>query len=245
MWTEEEKRGKSPTQSSGRLKIKDLPEEERPRERLKNVGADGVSTGELLAILLGGGFSGENVVDLGNRLLVEFGGVSGLQRASVHDLQRIKGIGLAKATTIKAAVELGQRLRLENLGEKPLLTNPENVFEAVGYEMVGFETENLWVLLADTKLRLKAINKVYTGTLNSSSVRIAELFKGAVEQTASAIVLVHNHPSGDPTPSPEDVNLTRRVVQAGILLEIPLLDHIIVGDHQRFISLKREKQGFN
>jgi len=227
-----------------RLTIKELNENDRPRERMAMIGAEGLHTAELLAILLRVGVQGESAVDIGNRLIVAFGGLAGLQRASMTELSKIRGVGLAKAAQIKAAIELGRRLSLEVSIERPVLSDPEKIYQLVGYEMAGFSTENLWVLTTDMKNKWIETHKVYTGTLNASSVRVAELFQPAIEQKAASIVIVHNHPSGDPTPSTEDINLTRAVVQAGTLLDIPLLDHLIIGGHQKYISMRQKRLGF-
>ncbi|HMN11712.1 MAG TPA: DNA repair protein RadC [Bellilinea sp.] len=232
-------------ENDSRLTIKELIESDRPRERMATFGAESLQTAELLAILLRVGMKGETAVDIGGRLLVRFGGLQGIQRATLAELSKERGLGLAKASQIKAAIELGRRLAQEVPAEKPLLSNPEAIYSLVGYEMAGYEVENLWVLLADMKNRLINIQKIYTGTLNASMVRVSELFRPAIEQNAASIVIVHNHPSGDPTPSTEDINLTRAVVQAGTLLDIPLLDHVIVGGHQRYISMRQKKLGFN
>lgn len=232
-------------ENDSRLTIKELIESDRPRERMATFGAESLQTAELLAILLRVGMKGETAVDIGGRLLVRFGGLQGIQRATIAELSKERGLGLAKASQIKAAIELGRRLAQEVPAEKPLLSNPEAIYSLVGYEMAGYEVENLWVLLADMKNRLINIQKIYTGTLNASTVRVSELFRPAIEQNAASIVIVHNHPSGDPTPSTEDINLTRAVVQAGTLLDIPLLDHVIVGGHQRYISMRQKKLGFN
>ena len=232
-------------ENDSRLTIKELIESDRPRERMATFGAESLQTAELLAILLRVGMKGETAVDIGGRLLVRFGGLQGIQRATLAELSKERGLGLAKASQIKAAIELGRRLAQEVPAEKPLLSNPEAIYSLVGYEMAGYEVENLWVLLADMKNRLINIQKIYTGTLNASTVRVSELFRPAIEQNAASIVIVHNHPSGDPTPSTEDINLTRAVVQAGTLLDIPLLDHVIVGGHQRYISMRQKKLGFN
>lgn len=232
-------------ENDSRLTIKELIESDRPRERMATFGAESLQTAELLAILLRVGMKGETAVDIGGRLLVRFGGLQGIQRATLAELSKERGLGLAKASQIKAAIELGRRLAQEVPAEKPLLSNPEAIYSLVGYEMAGYEVENLWVLLADMKNRLINIQKIYTGTLNASTVRVSELFRPAIEQNAASIVIVHNHPSGDPTPSTEDINLTRAVVQAGTLLDIPLLDHVIVGGHQRYLSMRQKKLGFN
>ncbi len=224
-------------------RITDLAVSERPRERLAKLGPGALSNAELIAILLRVGTPGENAVQVGQRLLQTFEGISGLHTASFEEVCAQHGIGEAKACQIKAAIELGNRLRLEKPEERPTINNPADAAALVQYEMSGLEQEELRVLLLDTRNHVLAITKVYRGSLNSSQVRVGELFKTAVRRNAAAIIVVHNHPSGDPTPSPDDIALTRAVVEAGRLLDIEVLDHLIIG-RGRWISLKERKLGF-
>jgi len=224
-------------------RILDLDETDRPRERLAKVGPENLNAAELLAILLRTGLPGENAVAVGQRLLLKCGGITGLARMSVEDLSRQPGLGLAKAALIKAGLELARRLALEDRGDKPVLSSPETAAAVVMDLMAPLDQENLWVLLLDTRNRLQDIHKVYQGSLNSSTVRVAELFKKAVSQNIAAVILVHNHPSGDPAPSPEDIALTREVVRAGRLLGIDVLDHLVIGAY-KFASLKQRHLGF-
>jgi DNA repair protein RadC len=225
-------------------RIKDLREEERPRERLAKLGPQSLSTAELLAILLRVGVVGETAVQVGQRLLHTFGGISGIQRASFDELSNQKGIKLAKAAQIKAAIELGRRLILESPEDRPAIHSPVEAAELVQYEMSALEQEELRVLLLDTRNRVQHIESVYRGSVNSSQVRVAEIFKSAIRRNAANLIVIHNHPSGDPTPSPDDIAITRAIIQAGELLDIKLLDHIIVGSG-RFISLKERGLGFS
>lgn len=224
--------------------IKDLKEDERPRERLAKLGPQSLTNAELLAILLRVGLVGETAVQVGQRLLNTFGGISGIHRASLEDLQNQKGVKLAKAAQIKAAIELGRRLVQEAPDERPAIHSPAEAAELVQYEMSALEQEELRVLLMDTRNRVQHIETVYRGSVNSSQVRIAELFKTAIRRNASNIIVIHNHPSGDPTPSPDDIAITRAIIQAGELLDVKLLDHIIVGSG-RFVSLKERGLGFS
>lgn len=224
-------------------RITDLAASERPRERLAKLGPGALSTAELIAILLRVGTPGENAVQVGQRLLQTFDGISGLHGASFEEVCAQHGIGEAKACQIKAAIELGNRLRLERPEDRPIINSPADAAALVQYEMSGLEQEELRVILLNTRNHVLAISKVYRGSLNSSQVRIGELFKTAVRRNAAAIIVVHNHPSGDPTPSPDDVALTRAVVEAGRLLDIEVLDHLIVGKG-RWVSLKERKLGF-
>lgn len=225
-------------------RITDLAVEERPRERLARLGAQSLSNAELLAILLRVGIPGENAVQVGQRLLQHFGGLSGLQRAPFEELCSQRGVGAAKAAQLKAAIELGRRLLLEAPGERPLITSPADAAALVLYEMSSLEQEHLRLMLLDVRHRVMDIVDVYKGSVTSSQVRIGELFKHAVRRNAVGIILIHNHPSGDPTPSPEDIAVTRQTVQAGRLLGIEVLDHVIIGQG-RWVSLKERGLGFN
>ena len=225
-------------------RITDLAASERPRERLAKLGPGALSTAELIAILLRVGIPGENAVQVGQRLLQTFNGIAGLHSASFDEVCAQHGLGEAKACQIKAAIELGNRLRLERPEERPTINSPADVAALVQYEMSGLEQEELRVVLLNTRNHVLGISKVYRGSLNSSQVRIGELFKAAVRRNAAAIIVIHNHPSGDPTPSPDDVALTRAMVEAGKLLDIEVLDHLVIG-HQRFVSMRRQGLGFD
>ena len=223
--------------------IRDLPESERPRERLINYGAGALSTAELLAILLRMGVHGESVVNLAMRILVECGGLSGLAKASFSELEHIHGIGPVKVTQIKAALELGRRLLIESPQDRPQIRSPADAANLVMMEMSLLEQEHLRLLLLDTKNRVLKMPTVYIGNLNTSVIRVGELFRYALRENCASIIVVHNHPSGDPSPSPEDVQVTERIVKAGKMLDIDVLDHLIIGK-QRFISLKERRLGF-
>lgn len=230
-------------ESKATYRIKDLAVDERPRERLERNGPEGLSKAELLAILLRVGVEGENSVQLGERILQELGGLHGIQRASFAEVCNIHGVGPAKAAQLKAAIELGRRLALEAPDLSGAISSPTDAAELVRYEMQGLIQEQLWVILLDTRNRKMWIDKVYSGSLNASMVRIGELFRAAIQRSAASIILAHNHPSGDPTPSPEDVALTRSAVQAGKLMDIEVLDHLVIG-HGRFVSMKEKSLGF-
>lgn len=226
------------------ITIHDFPQGERPRERLKFCGPSALSNAELLAILLRVGTPGENVIELGTRVLVEFGGLGGLARASFSDLTDIKGISTAKAAQLKAAIELGRRLLITSPDARPQITSPLDAANLLMLEMGGLEQEHLRTLLLDTKNRVLSSPTVYIGNVNSSIIRVSEIFREAVRENATALIVAHNHPSGDPTPSPEDVQVTRSMVEAGKLLGIDVLDHLVIG-HQRFVSLKERGLGFD
>jgi DNA repair protein RadC len=224
-------------------RITDLDENDRPRERLAELGPQALSNAELIAILLRVGVKGENAVQMSQRLLQTFGGLHGLHKASFAEMCAQHGLGEAKAAQIKAAIELGRRLPLQEPEERPAVNSPADAAELVRYEMGAFQQEHLWVILLDTRNKVITIEKIYVGSLNSSTVRVGELFRAAIQRGAASLIVVHNHPSGDPTPSPEDVALTRAIVQSGKLLDISVLDHLVVG-HNRWLSLKERGLGF-
>lgn len=223
-------------------RIQDLNTSERPRERLEKYGAQVLTNGELLAILLRVGIQGRNAVQLGQEILTRFGDLAGIQRAPFSALCEIEGVGPAKAAQIKAAIELGNRLSKESTNEKPLVSKPEDAIELVRYELRGKEQEELWVMMLSSRNRMLQIDKLYKGSLNSSSVRIAELFKTAIRINAAAVILFHNHPSGDAKESSEDVNLTKTALEAGKMLDIKVLDHIIIAGGD-FVSIKKQHPG--
>jgi len=230
-------------EQAGAYRIMDLEESERPRERLARLGPQVLTNAELLAILLRTGVPGENAVQVGNRLLQEFGGLAGIHRADFNEVRNQHGIGPAKAAQIKAAIELGRRLTAVSPEERPAIHSPADAAALVQFEMSALEQEELHVMLLDTRNRLLDIDKVYRGSVNTSQVRVGELFKSAVRRNAVAVLVVHNHPSGDPTPSPDDVALTRNIVQAGKLLDVEVLDHLVIG-RGRYVSLKERGLGF-
>lgn len=231
------------TSPSYRLTIRDLPAEERPRERLARYGVAALSTAELLAILLRTGGRGENVLQMAQRLLTACSGLAGLARAGFAELSAIKGIGPAKAAQLQAGLEIGRRLLIAAPGERPQITSPADAAALLMMEMAYLEQEHLRLLLLDTKNRVLATPTIYKGNVNTTVVRIAELFREAIRHNSTGLIVVHNHPSGDPTPSPEDVQMTRQIVQAGQLLGVEVLDHVIIGNN-RFISLKERGLGF-
>lgn len=223
--------------------IRDLPADLRPRERLVYAGPGALSTAELLAIILRVGGRGENVIRMAERLLSKFGGLAGLAQAGFDELRGQHGMGEAKATQIKAALELGRRLQATSPQERPQITGPADVANLLQLEMGLLEQEQLRTVLLDTKNYVQRVVNVYSGSLNSASVRIGEVFREAIRANAASIIVVHNHPSGDPTPSPQDVHVTELLVEAGRLLDIEVLDHLVIG-RNRFVSLKEQKLGF-
>lgn len=223
--------------------IPELPSEARPRERLVLEGARSLSPAELLAIVLRVGSHGENAIVMAQRLLVEFGGLVGIARATVDELSRSHGMGQAKATQIKAALELGRRLHLATSEERLRVHGPLDIANLLQMEMGLLEKEEMRCVLMDTRNNVLKVATVLQGSLNSASVRVADLFREAIRANAASIIVVHNHPSGDPSPSPEDVSTTVELVRAGELLGVPLLDHIVIGRHG-FVSMKERQMGF-
>ncbi len=223
-------------------RINDLPLEERPREKMARNGIGSLSDAELLAILLRVGVEGESAVELGTHLLDEFQGIAGIHAAEIEELCTMHGVGLAKAAQIKAALELGSRLHQKTIEDRPLIDSPEKAYEVLKFEILQNDRETLWLLALNTRHRLIKKKKLYQGTRSFSSVRVAEIFEFAVLQHAAAIILAHNHPSGEPYPSQEDLRITQEIRKAGEILEIPLLDHLIIvpGAYQ---SIKKEQKG--
>jgi DNA repair protein RadC len=224
------------------LRINEMPDNERPRERLRDYGPEALSDAELLAILLRVGVSGLNVIQLAQWLLTEYGGLRGLQRAGFQDIANRHGMGAAKVAQLKAALEIGRRLAILSFDERMLIKSPSDVAKLMQIEMVNLDQEHLRAIYVDTKNRVLKIHTVYVGTLHSSVVRISEVFKEGIKINSASVIVVHNHPSGDPTPSTEDVLVTRQIVEAGKLLEVEVLDHLVIG-HGRYVSLRERGLG--
>lgn len=201
-------------------RIKDLPLSERPRERLEHYGAGALSTSELLAIILRTGVGGENVINLATRLLSQFRGLIGLSKADFAQISALKGMGQAKTAQVKAALELGRRLLTTSPEERPQVKSPADVANLLLLEMGALEQEEMRVLFLDTKSRVLGVSTIYMGSLHTAWLRVGELFREAVRRNCAAIIVVHNHPSGDPTPSPVmwrkcQVAMTRQLCRAG------------------------------
>jgi len=218
-------------------RMKELPSCERPRERLKKSGWASLSNSELLAIILRTGTASENVLGLASRMLTRFGGLTGLARASFGELCAERGVGEAKAAQLKAALELGRRLVSTQPEERAVVHSPQDVADLLMAEMGFLDQEQLRVVLLNTKNQVISMPEVYKGNVSSSLIRPAEVLREAVRENCPAIIVVHNHPSGDPTPSPEDIQVTKQIVEAGRVLDIEVVDHLIIGE-QRFVSLK-------
>jgi DNA repair protein RadC len=214
---------------SAGLRIHDLPAQERPRERLVALGADSLSQAELVAILLRTGTKGISAIHVGQQLLMRFGTLDQLARASLDDLRKIRGIGRDKAVTLKAAFTLARKMAEELRSEAPLLDTPERVADLLREDNRMFDVEHFQVVLLNTRRRLIRVEKLSQGTLDSILVHPREVFRPAIAANASGLVVVHNHPSGDPTPSEADIKVTRDLIRAGQLLKIDVLDHVIIG----------------
>lgn len=223
--------------------IREMLPEDRPRERLLFAGPSALNTAELLAIILNTGISGESVTSISQRLLAHHGGLVGLLRMDVNELAQVRGLGKAKAAKVKAALEIGRRVSMLAEEDRPRVGSPEDIVLMLGVELAAKEQEELHVVLLDTKHHILSTTHVYTGSVSSITVRMADIFKAAVRHNASALALVHNHPSGDPAPSSADIQMTRDAVQAGNLLEINVIDHVIIG-RGKHVSLKRLGLGF-
>lgn len=221
--------------------LRDLPISERPRERLLQHGIEALSSQEILALILGRGTKGEPVMVASQRLLSTFGNVKGIADASMEELMQIKGIGTAKAAQIKAAFELGRRAAASDYqATGGAVSKPEDVVAQVRMKLKDKKKEHFWVLLLDTRNKVIKMSEVSVGSLNASIVHPREVFKEAISASAASVILAHNHPSGDPQPSKEDIEITKNLVAAGQLMGIEVLDHIIVGDKD-YISMKAQR----
>lgn len=226
------------------LAMKELPEDERPREKLRLRGPGALSNAELLAILLNTGTKGESVMALAQRILAESGGgLRGLMRRDLDSLLETHGLGPAKAIKLQAAVELGKRIAALAPEDRPQVRSPEDLAILFQAEMTALQWEELRVAVLDTKHRVERVKTVYQGSVNAAQVRTAEVFREAIRANCPAIAIAHNHPSGDPTPSAADITLTAELARAAALLDIDLIDHLIIGDG-RWISLRRLGVGF-
>jgi len=220
--------------------IHDLPTSERPRERLQKFGVEALSAQEILALILGRGIAGESVMITAQRLLSQFGNLRGIAAASIEELSQVKGIGTAKASQVKAAFELANRLEdYSAAGDKPLVKTPDDVVGVVRSRLRGKKKEHFLALLLDTRNQLIKVSEISIGSLDTSIVHPREVFKEAISASAASAIFVHNHPSGDPEASEDDIELTKRLAKAGEIVGIDVLDHIIVCD-KKYLSLKRQ-----
>ncbi len=230
------KQVKYEVESDYRVRIKDLPPETRPREKFIKYGPRAVSNADLLAILLGSGTRKISALDLANKILSDAGGLRELARKDLGDLKKYKGIGLKKAVVISAAFELSRRIQSEPVSEKPQITSPEDIARIFVPRLADLNKEILVVILLNTANRIIKEVVVSEGNLNSSVIHPREVFKPAIDELSTSIILVHNHPSGNPEPSRMDIEVTKQIYQAGEIIGIKLLDHVIIaGD--KFISM--------
>jgi DNA repair protein RadC len=217
--------------------VHDMPNDERPRERLQHYGSQALSTSELLAIILRTGTTQDNVIELASKLLAKYGGLAGLMRAEFSELCNEYGLGVAKTAQLKAALEIGRRMGMLQSEERYQIRSSADAANLVMQDMMYLDHEQMRIIVLDTKNQVIENVARYQGTVNSSVLRAAEVFRPAVIRNCPGVIVCHNHPSGDPSPSPEDVAVTKQLVEAGIHLDIELIDHIIIGSH-RFVSLK-------
>jgi DNA repair protein RadC len=224
--------------------VRQMPSDERPRERLERLGVSVLQTAELLAVIIGSGVQGENVVALSARLLREFDGLHGLLTADLGVLMAQHGVGRARAMQLLAAFELGRRASILGPQERPRISSPEDAAVLLMGELTHLPQEQVRVLCLNGKNDVIHQEVVYRGTALNCLLRPAEVFRPAVVRTCPAVLLIHNHPSGDPTPSEDDIKTTLELRRAGELLDIELVDHVIIGDH-RYVSLRDRLEGFD
>jgi DNA repair protein RadC len=225
-------------------RIGELPPDERPRERLALRGAAGLSAAELIGLVWGSGGSGRSSVDIATDALARFDGLTGLARATDVELARVPGIGPARAAQLAGAFELGRRLLADWPSGRWTIRAPRDVADRLILQMGRLEREELRVILLNAKNQVLRVSTAYVGNVSSSLVRVGELFRDAVRTDAAGVILVHNHPSGDPTPSPDDLHLTAEALAAGRLLDIDLLDHLVIG-HDAYVSLRDRGVSFD
>jgi DNA repair protein RadC len=219
--------------------IRDVPKDARPRERLLSAGPESLGDHELLAILLRTGTKEESVLQLAHRLLQHFEGLRLLKDATIEEITSIKGIGTTKAIQILAAIELGRRISRLSYNERYVIRSPEDGAKYVMEDMRFLSQEHFVAIYLNTKNQVIHRKTIFIGSLNASIVHPREVFKEAIKRSAASIICVHNHPSGDPTPSREDIDVTKRLAECGRIIGIELLDHLIIGD-QKFVSLKEK-----
>ncbi|MBM7572027.1 RadC family protein [Aquibacillus albus] len=225
--------------ANGNMSMKDVPKQDRPRERLLEYGPSNLSNQELLAILLGTGTKEESVNTLAQRVLMHFEGLSLLRDSTIEELTAIKGIGAVKGVLILASIELGKRMHQFKVHERYVVRSPEDGADYVMEEMRNLNQEHFVCLFLNTKNQIIHRQTIFIGSLNASIVHPREVFREAVKRSAASIICAHNHPSGDPSPSQEDIHVTKRLSECGKMIGIELLDHLVIGDH-KFVSLKEK-----
>jgi len=214
--------------------VRDLPREERPRERLQKFGAEALSAQELLAIIIGRGVANRSVMSIAQELIAIFGSIKAVSEASLQELTTIKGVGIAKATQIKACFELGKRQDLEVDKTNFDISSPQKVAKLISTTIKDKAKEHFKLILLNSRNKVIAVTHISTGTLTASLVHPREVFKEAIRHSAASVIIAHNHPSGDPEPSEEDIRMTKKLVEAGKLLGIEVLDHVIIGRDRPF-----------
>ncbi len=224
---------------SNNILIRDVPESDRPRERLIEVGPQALSNQELIAILIGSGSKGQSALSLATRLLKHFEGLLLLRDASINELTSINGIGVAKAVQLMAALEIGKRIHTYKTSDQYVIKSPEDGANFLMEDLRGLKQEHFVALYLNTKNQIIHRRTIFIGSLNSSIVHPREVFKEAIKHSAASVICAHNHPSGDPSPSNEDVHVTRRLYESGKVVGIELLDHLVIGDH-KYISMKEK-----
>jgi DNA repair protein RadC len=217
--------------------VRDLPRQERPRERLQKFGAEALSAQELLALIIGRGIPNKSVMNIAQELLAKFGNVKAISQATIEELSQIKGIGLAKAAQIRACFELGKREDLEPELKNFDIKDPEAVVKAIRASIKDKAKEHFKLVLLNPRNKIIGISTISIGTLNASLVHPREVFKDAITHSAASVVLAHNHPSGDPDPSEDDLKITKKLADSGKILGIEVLDHIVIG-RNNFCSFK-------
>ena len=230
----------APREDPYRPKVRDLPTRERPINRLLHVGPTALSTTEVLACLI----QTPDALNQAQQLLARFEGLPGLVRAAETEITEVDGLGPAGAARIKAALECGRRLNLAAREDRPKVRSPSDLATILLPEMTHLEREHFVVVCLDTRNNILEKQTLYIGSLNATHIRVAEVFREAIRKNAAAIIVAHNHPSGDPSPSADDVNVTKQIREAGDILNIELLDHLVIGD-QRFVSLRERGLGFD
>ncbi len=224
---------------SNSFTIHDLPAQERPRERLKNFGPEALSAQELLALVIGMGIPGKSVMNIAQELLTRFGSIQEISNATTEELTTIIGIGFAKAIRIKACFELGKRQDYETIAKDIDIKNPQSVVKAIRSKIQDKAKEHFKLIILNTRNKVVGITNISTGTLNSNLVHPREVFKEAIRNNAASVILSHNHPSGNPEPSEEDKEITQRLVEAGKIIGINVLDHVVIGKNN-FYSFKEK-----
>lgn len=229
------------TQIEKNYTIKDLPFSERPREKIINYGVESLSNAELLAVIIRTGDRNQTAIEVGQNLLqIDSRGLEALIDISLQDLMKIKGIGECKACQILATIEIGKRIRTRSLHDKIKIDSPNKIVNLMMDDFRYLKQEHFKIMLLDTKNQIINIENISVGTLNASIVHPRDVFNAAIKRHANSIILLHNHPSGDPTPSNEDINITNRLIEVGEIIGIKVLDHIVFGDN-RYISFKEKK----